>query len=155
MKTSLIRKLAIGAVLSMLAVAPATAQPVAGTWEFNVASSKSTDPLFKGHTRIYEVTGQQEKMTGTGVNADGSPINVQFTAILDGKEYPFQFPGADTITITPVDGWTTTFVNKKAGQVVVTGTRAISKDGKVMTIVSKGTNAAGNHLDATWVFDKR
>ena len=155
MTTSFISKLSIGAVVSMLAIAPAAAQSIAGTWEFNVAKSKSTDPLFKSHTRVYEVTGQQETMTGTGVNAQGQPINFKFTASLDGKDQPFQFPGADAIVLTPVDAWTVNFVNKKAGQVVVSGTRVISKDGKIMTIVSKGTNPAGNPLDAIWVFDKR
>ena len=53
---------------------------VAGTWELNVAKSKSTDPLPKSETRAYEVTGQQETMTSTGVNAQGQPTKAQFTA---------------------------------------------------------------------------
>jgi hypothetical protein len=44
---------------------------------------------------------------------------------------------------------------KNAGKVVFTGTRVISKDGKVMTISGKGTNAKGEPLEFIMVFDKR
>jgi hypothetical protein len=47
------------------------------------------------------------------------------------------------------------FTQKKAGKVVITGTRTISPDGKVMTITSKGTNALGQTIDNVEVFEKR
>jgi CTP-dependent riboflavin kinase len=39
--------------------------------------------------------------------------------------------------------------------VFATGTRVISKDGKVMTITTKGTNAKGQAFNDVEVFDKR
>ena len=47
------------------------------------------------------------------------------------------------------------FTQKRAGKVVITGTRTISPDGKVMTITSKGTNALGQTIDDVEVFEKR
>ena len=44
---------------------------------------------------------------------------------------------------------------KKDGKAVISGTRTISPDGKVMTITSKGTNALGQNIDDVEVFDKR
>ena len=50
---------------------------------------------------------------------------------------------------------TVEFTQKKAGKVVITGTRTISPDGKVMTITSKGTNTLGQTIDDVEVFEKR
>lgn len=41
------------------------------------------------------------------------------------------------------------------GKVVATGTRVISKDGKVLTVTTKGTNAKGQAASDVEVFDKR
>ena len=59
------------------------------------------------------------------------------------------------LALTQVDASTVNFVAKSAGKVVFTGSRAISKDGKEMTIASKGTNAAGKPFERTSVYDKR
>ena len=143
------------ATLSLGQSANAADPTIAGTWELNVAASKSTDPMPKSATRTYEVTATSEKLTGTIVNAEGKTIPISFTATLDGKETPFQNPGADTIVLTLVDAWTLNFTNKLAGKVVLTGSRVMSKDGKVMTLSSKGVNAAGKPLESTMVYDRR
>jgi len=44
---------------------------------------------------------------------------------------------------------------RRAGKVVLTGTRSISRDGKVMTITTKGTNARGQTVSDVEVFEKR
>jgi len=128
---------------------------ITGTWELNVAKSKTTNPMPKSITRTYEVTGNQEKMTATTVTADGKSVPSSFTASADGKDYPFQDPNGDTIAITKVDALTNSFVVKKAGKTTLTGTRTIAKDGKTMTIASKGTNAEGKPTEATMVYDRK
>ena len=60
-----------------------------------------------------------------------------------------------TICVTPVDGLTATYTNKRAGKVVATGTRVLSKDGKMLTISFKGTNPKGQAVENILVFDKR
>ena len=143
------------ATLSLGQSAQAADPTIAGTWELNVAASKSTDPMPKSATRIYEVVGNSEKLTGSIVTADGKTIPIGFTATLDGKDSPSQNPGVDTVVITPVDALTVNFVTKLAGKVVYTGTRILSKDGKVMTLSTKGANPTGKPFESTMVFDRR
>jgi hypothetical protein len=47
------------------------------------------------------------------------------------------------------------FAEKRAGKVVITGTRVISKGGRTMTITAKGLNARGQTLNDAVVFEKR
>jgi hypothetical protein len=54
-----------------------------------------------------------------------------------------------------INAFTSEFTQKKAGKVVGTGRRVISKDDKVMTITIKGTNAKGQALTDVEVFEKR
>ncbi len=145
------------AALSTISLSAQASDPLAGTWELNLAKSKSSSGLPpKSQIRTYEVTGQQEKMIGKGVDAQGKPTLIQFTANRDGKDYRYKgLPGVDTISLTPVDTFTLTYTVKKAGAVVGTGTRVISKDGKVMTISGKGTDATGQPVESILVFDKR
>jgi hypothetical protein len=153
----LITVLASILTLASATVALAQSDPVAGTWELNPAKSKfSPGPPPQSQTRTYEVTGQQEKMIAKGIDAQGKPTLSQFTAQRDGKDYPFEgSPGLDTIALTPVDTFTLNYTAKKAGAVVITGTRLISKDGKEMTISIKGTDATGQPVESSLVFDKR
>ena len=61
----------------------------------------------------------------------------------------------DMIALKRVDASTVQITQKKAGKVVITGTRVVSKDGKVMTVTAKGTNAKGQKVNSVLVFDKR
>jgi len=138
-----------------LGPAHAAEPTIAGTWELNVAASQSTDPMPKSVTRTYELNGNTEKMTGTIVTADGKTIPISFVLPQDGKDHPFQSPGADTLAGTVADPYTVNFVVKKDGKVVVTGTRTLAKDGKTMTLRNKGTNAEGKPMESTMVYDRR
>jgi hypothetical protein len=159
---SSLRAATLALILAVAAIAiislPAQASdPEAGTCELNLAKSKFTNvPAPKSQTRTYEVTGQQVKMTGKGIDAQGKPTLIGFTANTDGKDYPYTGSALqDTISLTPGDALTANWTGKKAGKVVITGTRVISKDGKVMTISGKGTNPQGEPMEVILVFDKR
>ncbi|MCK1581094.1 hypothetical protein IVB03_16275 [Bradyrhizobium sp. 168] len=128
---------------------------IAGTWELNVAASKSTDPMPKSATRVYEVIGNSEKLSGTVVTADGKTIPIGFTATLDGKDSPSQNPGVDTVVLTPVDALTVNYLTKLAGKVMYSGSRVLSRDGKIMTLTANGVNSAGKTVDSVMVFDRR
>ncbi len=95
-------------------------------------------------------------MTTKSVDADGKATLTEYTASYDGKDYLFTGnPNADTISLKRIDDFTVEATTKKAGKVVTSGTRAVSKDGAVMTITLKGTNAKGETVKNTLVFDKR
>jgi hypothetical protein len=155
----LLRTIILAAVTATLPVSQVLAQaanPQNGTWELNLAKSKfDPGPAPKSQTRTYEVAGGAVKMSAKGVTADGKEMQMNYTGTLDGKDFPVTGnPDADTISLKQVDDSTVEATLKKAGKVASTSTRVISKDGKVMTIKTKGTNAKGEEVNNTLVFDK-
>jgi hypothetical protein len=95
-------------------------------------------------------------VTSEGVDGDGKPTSSEWTIVYDGKDRPVTGdPDADMLSFKRIDAFTTAFTQKRAGRVVITGTRAISKDGKVMTIATKGINARGQAIDNVLVFERQ
>lgn len=157
---TIVRTIAFGTILAALGSVrlPAqTADPLVGTWELSIAKSKfNPGPAPKSETRTYVVAGQDIKATSKGVGADGKPTSGQWTVNYDGKDRPATgLADADALSLKRVDAFTTEFTQKKAGKVVATGTRVISKDGKVMTITTKGTNAKGQAFNDVEIFEKK
>src|SRR4029453_10240826 len=152
--------LALGTMLAAFGVvhlAAQTADPLVGTWELSIAKSKYTPrPAPKNETRTYVVAGEDIKATLKGVDADGKPTSAEWTVNTDGKDRPATgFADLDALSLKRIDAFTVEFTQKKAGKVVATGTRVISKDGKVMTITTKGTNAKGQAFNDVQVFERR
>ena len=155
-----LRTIAVGTVLAALGVVHLAAQaddPLVGTWELSIAKSKyNPGPAPKSETRTYVAAGQEIKATSKGVDADGKPTTGQWTVNYDGTDRPATGrPGVDALSVKRIDAFTAEFTQKKAGKVVITGTRTISQDGKVMTITNKGTNAKGQTINDVLVFEKR
>jgi hypothetical protein len=63
--------------------------------------------------------------------------------------------GFATIVLNAVDPYTVTFTQKLDGKVTSNGTRTVSKDGKTMTIATKGTNAQGQATSTNAFYDKQ
>jgi len=148
--------------LSLIASETLLAQqesPWVGTWKLNVAKSNftGTQPP-KSQTRTEVAQGDGFKVTYEGIAADGSPISYGYTTNLDGKDSPYsgrEPNGADTVAVTRVDANTRTAIQKKAGKTLYTTRGVVSKDGKVLTITSKGMNAQGQPISVTRVWDKQ
>lgn len=148
--------LGIVVVLFGIRSAAQSADPIIGTWVLNVAKSKFTGPAPKSESRTYVVAGKEIKATSTGVDAEGKPTAGGWTIVSDGKDVPLTGnPDADVLSLKQIDAFSTEFALKKAGKVVITGTRTISRDGTVMTITNKGTNAKGQAVNDVLVFEKR
>ena len=157
---TLLRGVALGIVVLVMSGVQLPAQetdPLVGTWELNVAKSKfSPGRAPKSETRTYVVSGQDVKATTKGVDSAGKPTAAEFTINYDGKDRPMTGnPDADTLSLKRVDAFTTEFTQKRAGKVVMTGTRIISRDGKTMTITTKGTDATGRTINDVAAFEKR
>ncbi len=150
----------VAAIVVVFSAVQAFAQakdPVVGTWVLNVAKSKFVPgPAPKSETRTYAIVGSEIKASSKGVEADGKASASEWTVVYDEKERPVTGdPDADMLSLKRVDANTTTFTEKRAGKVVLTGTRAVSKDGKTMTITTKGTNAKGEKVDVVQVYDRK
>ena len=154
-------------VLAVLAIVSATGSvtiatapipnPVIGTWQLNV--SKSTfkpGPAYKSQVRTYSPSGQSLTIVIKTVYADGRETTMQTTDRPDGRDYPVTgSPDADSDSHKQVDSNTATFTLKRAGKVVQTGSRTVSRDGKTLALKRKGTTAKGENFDDVLVFDKQ
>ena len=131
--------------------------PLIGTWILNFAKSKLIPgPPPKSQTLTYEAVGQGVKLTVKGMNAEGKPTDYQYTANYDGKDYPVTGnPDWDMTMLKRIDAYKSESTRKKAGKVVATTTRVVSKDGKTLTITEKGVNAKGVKFSNTAVYDKQ
>ena len=157
----LIRMITRVAVIAMLLPVSQSlaesADPVNGTWELNVAKSLfGPGPGPQSQTRTYQSDGKTVKHVSKGVNTEGKPTHVEYTASYDGKDYSMTGnPVADTISLKRIDDVTTEATLKKAGKVVSTTTRVISKDGKEMTFTTNGTSPRGDAIRNVLVFEKQ
>jgi len=155
MKT-LLQTVGLAAMLAFTTVAIA-ANPVVGTWQLNPAKSKfSTGPAPKTDTRTYTESADGITMTWKSVAADGKEMNVKSTFKTDGKDYPLTgSANFDTLTLKQVDSHTVHSTQKKGGKVVGETTRTVSKDGKELTLASKGTGADGVAYNNVMVYDRK
>lgn len=153
---ALLQTFGLAAMLAFTTVATA-ASPVVGTWQLNVAKSKfSPGPAPKADTRTYTESADGITMTWKSVAADGKEINVKSTFKTDGKDYPVTgSPNFDTLAVKQVDSHTVRSTQKKGGKVIGETTRTVAKDGKELTLASKGTGADGVAYDTVMVYDRK
>lgn len=131
--------------------------PRVGTWQLNVGKSTyHPGPGPKSQTLKIEAVGQGEKVTSESVSATGEQTTTEYTAEYDGKPHPLKGSNiADMVTVKRIDTHTTERTDTKAGKVMMSYHRVVSKDGKTMTVTTKGVNAQGQSTDSTVVFEKK
>jgi len=122
--------------------------PLVGTWKLDVAKSTyKPGPAPKGATVVISpTTGKGLKVVVDAVMADG-PMKWEYSNARDGKDTPVTgHPAYDSVSITqdsPTEG---TILYKKGGKTVVTAKTSVSKDGKMMTVTSTGTDPKGQAM---------
>jgi len=128
-----------------------------GTWKLNLAKSKySPGPAPKSLTLKFETTADGIKLTSDGVDSDGKPTHGEYVSKFDGKDVPWTGnPDADTASATKIDDNSYENVWKKDGKPTITAKAIVSKDGKTITTVLKGTNAKGQTVDNAVVYDRQ
>lgn len=150
------------ALIGMTALAASTAlaqaaEPATGTWELNLAKSKFVPANMapRNQTRTYRVEGNQVTAHHTGVDAQGNPTLIEFTAAFDGKAYPLKgYADWDAISLKRIDAHTTELTQYRGGKATLSGKMVVSTDGKTLTVSARGTNAKGEQVDSVMVFDK-
>jgi hypothetical protein len=146
--------------LAGAALAQAQGNPFVGTWKMDPEKSKaSPSPGPKEETRVVEVQGDSVKGSYEGTAANGSRIAYGYTAKYDSKDYPLTGmgtpDGADTLALKRINTNIYEVTAKRGGNVVMTARVVVSKDGKVTTITTKGTDASGKPDSSVRVFDKQ
>lgn len=128
-----------------------------GTWNLDLAKSKySPGPAPKSLTLTFEATPGGIKFTGDGVSADGKPNHSMFLSKFDGKDVPYEGnPDADTASPMKLDDNSYSNTWKKGGKTTITAKVVVSADGKTMTITQTGTNAKGEAVNNTIVYNQQ
>lgn len=149
----------IGLILTLCLAAGALClaadDPMIGTWKLNEAKSKFAPGAPKNHTVTYAKAGDQTKVTVDGTNAEGKAIHSEWTGKMDGKDYPVTGDAmSDMRSYTTQGKDTLQMTNKKDGKVTVTGTIVASADGKTRTVTTSWTDAKGEKMTSTAVYDK-
>jgi hypothetical protein len=140
-----------------LGVVASAADQHSGTWKMNPAKSKySPGPAAKSITLTVEANENGVKVNAVGVDGDGNPTHVEYTAKFDGQDYPITgAPYADTISAKRIDANTIQTTSKKGGEVTMTVTATVSKDGKTRTSTFKGKDAQGRDVNNVVVYEKQ
>jgi len=134
----------------------AAEDPQIGSWKLNEAKSKIAAGTPKNTMVVYAAAGDSVKVTVDGVDGDGKPTHNEWTGKFDGKDYPLTGdPAADTRSYKRINAQTLELTNKKGGKVGITGRVVVSADGKVRTVTTHGTDAAGKKVSGTAVYDKQ
>ena len=87
-------------------------------------------------------------------NNDSPLARTTYTAKLDGKEYPVVASSAKVV-FKRVDANTIERTAAGDRNATETATWTLSSDRKVLTIVTKGKDAAGTDYSSTQVYDRR
>ncbi|MEI6668181.1 MAG: hypothetical protein WCP29_08490 [Acidobacteriota bacterium] len=96
------------------------------------------------------------KVAINDVSADGKAGHWEFTAVFDGKDKPVTGTlDFDTAAATRIDANTVKIVFKERGNVSVTTTAVVSKDGKTITTTDTSTNAQGQVVTILSVYEKQ
>lgn len=86
----------------------------------------------------------------------GQTTRIEYVASNDGKDYPVQGSSTiETVSAWRIDAQTIDLEYKRGGKVVQTLRSRLSADGKTMTVTPKGTNAQGQAVRHTLVYEKQ
>jgi len=140
-----------------LFVTTTAADQLSGTWKINSAKSKySPGPPPQSLTVVVESDENNYKVEATGIDGEGKPTHVQYSAKFDGKDYPVAgAANADTVSVKRIDANTVETKQKKDGKVVMTVTTKVSNDGKTRTSTWRGKNAEGKEVHNVVVAEKQ
>jgi hypothetical protein len=147
-------------VCAIVTIAAFGADNSLGTWKIDLAKCKYTPapiPL-KKYIMTREAARGGVKVTILGERTDGTIINATYTAKFDGSATTVEGTGApyDTVSMKQVDANTFTYEMKKTGgKYQASGRMEVSKDGKTLTMMSKGTDVDGTPMSLTLVTEKQ
>ena len=142
----------------------AATDPFVGTWKLNTKRSKFAPgaPSFILGAIQIESAGNGLKSTASGADGQGISSDFTFSCQLDGTPCtvtPATIPmrsisAVDTITLKRIDPNIIMATGTKNGKPVYSDRRAVSADGKTMTVVRDGTTPVGKKYESTIVLER-
>ena len=146
-----------GLFLAVPVLAAQKPDPFIGTWTLDVARSRYVGAAApKSQTAVYAVVGSGYHVTADGVDGQGKPIHVEYTANFDGKEYPVTgSTDYDMIVMKRISTTSISSMRKRGGRVVQNVTMTVSRDGNTRTVTTNGVNAAGSKIHTVGVYHRK
>ena len=147
-------------LLATVATVAMAADPWVGTWKLNPAKSKAPGGRLPhpSSTNIIEIQGEMMHLISNQTSATGEMEHVEYTAALDGKEYPVKSspPGPQpyTISLKRIDSRTREFV-ENIGKLTIKGRDVLSEDGKSFSRIVNSKDAQGNDTTIIQFFEKQ
>ena len=131
--------------------------PAIGRWKLNVAKSMYRPGVTPPKSALVtiEPAGQGIKVTVRTIGGDGQITEMQYTAYVDGNDYPVTGSrDYNSVSLKHV-GLVVEGTRKKDGKVVQTYQRVLSSDGKTMTVATTWTTAQGQQLNTVAVYERQ
>ena len=149
MKRALIAAAILMVFTSLVLLADGPSKGMLGSWKLDPAKSKySPGPAPKSQMAKLEEAEGGLKVVSDRVDAEGKTTHFEYTAKLDGKDYPVKGdPGRDAVSVKKIDDYTLEITNKKAGKVTTTIRAVYAKDGKSRTETATGTDNQGKKVE--------
>jgi hypothetical protein len=152
------RTLIGGLALLVLVTVPVVAQAqasFAGTWELDRFKSVYEPVATQPQRRVVTLEVKGDDIVSRAQTWRGDAVNeVVITAKLDGKEYPVPNQPA-TVAFKRSNPTTIVRTAMLNGKLSETQTWTLSADGKVLTITSEGTDAAGTAIKSKQHYDRK
>jgi len=156
------RSVIAATILFVLAAATVgmAADPWNGTWKLDPDKSKAPGGRLPhpNSTNIIDIQGETIHLISNQTDSTGKLEHVEYTAKLDGKEYPVTTtpPGPQpyTISLIRIDSRTREFV-EVIGTFTIKGRDVLSEDGKSFSRIVSSKDAEGHDTSVIQVFDKQ
>lgn len=132
----------LGAVLAIAILAPAGARaasdPFIGTWKLDLGRSSFTPgPPPKAKTLIFSATADGVLIDETEVEPDGQVLTFKIPYARGGKPTPQNAsPAYDMLSVTQPDAYTADWKVMRKGEVIGFAKATVSRDGRILTMVS-------------------
>jgi hypothetical protein len=151
--------LLIALAVATAALVAQTADPLIGVWNCDVFKSTYTtgQPPVR-RTITFEPVGDSlhftQETTNEGFNTSDT-IKLEYTAKIDGKDYPISNSALDTVALKRIDATTIERTGKVKGMPTETAVMKFSNRNKTMTITTNGTADTGAKYSRIEVFNKQ
>jgi hypothetical protein len=131
--------------------------PAIGTWKLNTDRSiYNPGPPPRSATVTYVATGDRVTRTGKTVEADGTTTSFRYTAKYDGADYPVTGSrDFDAISLKRLTDRIVLATLKKSGRTVRTARRAVSPDGKNLTITTTSADPTAPQFRNMAIYDRQ
>ncbi len=141
----------------------AAVDPFVGVWKLNAERSKFQQgaPAFFFATMQIEAAGSGLKSSASAADSEGFASDLTFSCQLDGTPCKVttstslrSASSVDTVSLKRVDANTIVATGTRNSKLVYKDKRAISADGKTMTVVRDGTTPDGKSYENIIVLDR-